>query len=846
MRETFTTGGPTLYTPAGTTQKRSSNTGQQETFNGNTNIASKAVLVVKTLNEGPTLNGINVIKDSLLTVYSQATLRYSAFLTLDAHLPGNGMGGSTKPVAIDSPTISTSGVTACGVNQVGVAVTSCTAGACTAQNVGAPKGESDFDKPLCCNIAANMPANLGTSRPSIANVANNKARAGMGYVEWNEVGAVSEAQTKSVNTKGVAPTADGDAGKLNRKTAASNAGFTYPKAEQLTQSSSGVVTSPVSGCTNLRANALGVGNSLAMSDISQFPAARVAAGTACKAAYAVTATGPQTPKGTTSGQRNGVGNAQVVVNAAPVADGKLTVVDGVATPYCIGPSVGYLTPYYIGTNWVSEAAKDTTVDVKNILVPIPTPTPAATGVATLPTSSGSTGGAYVYGFLPKATTIPKTGDPQDTQYQAELKLDKTGGSAGGVLSQGLNPNTIASNEANTWVTAAVNGEYRGARQNFAYLSAEITRQATALPTATGCTGDASCTAPSVATPLDITTGIDAEPFLPARLSAEEIQYAPLKAGNSGKNMGAENSFACSDGGSSDTGADTLVSGKTGNKAAVNGSGAAIKNQLEGLAFWKIIAGQMNAAKPANVEKDTAGNELTLSKVHENCAANIEAMLTFNTAAIVKNANSATAVTQTSVKGNKPNAISFPTWKVAIGSKPTGQDFNYYVVPNGFCYVNQCLVTYLNSAAQDKGAGFGKLINSPNMGAPTSGKNCGQANGACGSIALFRQENRAPLSYTCSKLAQDGKTTIPEECGTNRWTLGANAVGKITNFASGTRYTNPIEQTGTATGGVGTGANAAPMGSSPDGVQYITKTASVSSWNGQEWPAPSNADGSPVV
>merc|ERR1719248_9604 len=403
-----------------------------------------------------------------------------------------------------------------------------------------------------------------------------------------------------------------------------------------------------------------------------------------------------TDKGTTSGQRNGVGNAQVTVTTAPGANGKLALADGVATPYCIGPSVGYLTPYYIGTNWVSEAAKDTTVDVKNILVPIPTPNPAAPGEATLPTSSGSTGGAYVYGILPKATTIPQTGAPQDPLYQAELKLDETGGSAGGVLSQGLNPNTIASNEANTWVTAAVNGEYRGARQNFAYLSAEITRQATALPTATGCTGDASCTAPSVATPLDITTGIDAEPLLPARLSNEEMQYAPLKAGNSGKNMGAENSFACSDGGSSDTGADTLVSGKTGNKAAVNGSDGAIKNQLEGLAFWKIIAGQMNAAKPANVQKDGAGNELTLSKVHENCAANIEAMLTFNTAAIVKNANSATSVVQTTVKGNQPNAISFPTWKVAIGSKPTGQDFNYYVVPNGFCYVNQCLTTYLNS------------------------------------------------------------------------------------------------------------------------------------------------------
>merc|ERR1712164_197689 len=146
-------------------------------------------------------------------------------------------------------------------------------------------------------------------------------------------------------------------------------------------------------------------------------------------------------------------------------------------------------------------------------------------------------------------------------------------------------------------------------------------------------------------------------------------------------MGGEDSFACSNGGDA-SGADTTLSSKTGNAAAVNGSGGAIKNQLEGLAFWKIIAGQMAVAKPANVPKDSAGNDLTLSKVHENCAANIEAMLSFNTAAVVKNTGSTTIPSQSPVDGNKPNAISFPTWKVAIGSKPTGQDFNYYVVPNG--------------------------------------------------------------------------------------------------------------------------------------------------------------------
>merc|ERR1712159_936581 len=284
----------------------------------------------------------------------------------------------------------------------------------------------------------------------------------------------------------------------------------------------------------------------------------------------------------------------------------------------------------------------------------------------------------------------------------------------------------------------------------------------------------------------------------------------------------------------------------GNTGSKNGSGGAIKNQLEGLAFWKIIAGQRNAAKPANVPKDSSGNDLTQAKVHENCAANIEAMLTFNTNPVVKNTNSQVTPSQTSVKGNQPNAISFPTWKVAIGTKPTGQDFNYYVVPNGFCYVNQCLATYLNSVTQDKGAGFGKLIKEPNMGAPTAGNTCGLANGACASLAQFRLDNRAPLSYTCSKLGAEGSTEIPEECGTSRWTvapIGANQDQVV--FAAGTDYTKPVGMSDD-----GAPANADFLGSDIDGVQWYKsssqESAALSSWNGQEWPAPSNADGSPVV
>merc|ERR1712224_1137776 len=97
----------TYWTPASTAQKRSSNYDQQETVGNTTNLATKVVNVMKELNVGPTAAGISVIKDAILTVYSQATLRYTAKLTLGAHLPGNGMGGSTKPTEIINPAIST-------------------------------------------------------------------------------------------------------------------------------------------------------------------------------------------------------------------------------------------------------------------------------------------------------------------------------------------------------------------------------------------------------------------------------------------------------------------------------------------------------------------------------------------------------------------------------------------------------------------------------------------------------------------------------------------------------------------------------------------------------------------
>merc|ERR1719327_1546481 len=468
--------GPTYWTPASTAQKRSSNYDQQETVGNTTNLATKVVNVMKELNVGPTASGISVIKDAILTVYSQPTL--------GAHLPGNGMGGSTKPTAIINPAIST-GVTACGVNQIGKAVADCSkSSGCTPQEAGAPKSESDFELPLCCNIAANQWSNYKDAnvRPKVLNM---EAGAGLGYVEWNQVAAVAEAQAAAKNNLGVAPKSSDNNGKNLRKTKNNNAGLTYPSSAQYAVNPDGTVKQPTSGCTNLRANALGVGNSLATTEWAQFPVAASAAELTCTVVYTGGAT---LSSDTASGQANGAG---------AISDGS----EAKSNLNCVGPSVGFLTPYYIGGKWASEPA-------------------VVTGA-----------NAWIYNNFAqtaeKGAAKGKKGNPFDNPVTFQATVEQ-------VQSVGPNPNTIATNNspfgaAGAWGTA---GKFKGARQNFAYLSADITMKTAVV---SGNTKN-----------------------LYARLATADHQFAPIRAGDSGNDMGGETSKACV------TGADGGNTAKTSN------------------------------------------------------------------------------------------------------------------------------------------------------------------------------------------------------------------------------------------------------------------------------------------
>merc|ERR1712072_1373638 len=121
-------------------------------------VAVLNVLISDALNAGPTTANINQIRDAVLALFTQASQRYIAKLTLSAHLPGDGMGGSTNPastVAVPAtnpatgsyvPAVAGKQATACGGETSYIKPTPCTTanhgGVCTANAVGASAGSA--------------------------------------------------------------------------------------------------------------------------------------------------------------------------------------------------------------------------------------------------------------------------------------------------------------------------------------------------------------------------------------------------------------------------------------------------------------------------------------------------------------------------------------------------------------------------------------------------------------------------------------------------------------------------------------------------------------------------------
>merc|ERR1712072_404567 len=135
------------------------------TTSGSVTVADLNLLVADALNygtTGPSSAGVSTIRDSINTINAQAAQRYIARVSLDANLPGNGMGGSTKLATVDLP----AGTTA------GAVPTACGGGGYVPPGAPVP---SDGTPLAAERVAALLAKNAGTNAVAAANLGKNIA-----------------------------------------------------------------------------------------------------------------------------------------------------------------------------------------------------------------------------------------------------------------------------------------------------------------------------------------------------------------------------------------------------------------------------------------------------------------------------------------------------------------------------------------------------------------------------------------------------------------------------------------------------------------------------------------------
>jgi len=115
--------GGTVYSLYNLANKRASNYGKcgslgtgscstdkvAQSTSGSASVADLNLVVADALNYGtsaPTTTRVTNIRDSINTINAQAAQRYIARVSLDANLPGNGMGGSTQSIVVKNPAAS--------------------------------------------------------------------------------------------------------------------------------------------------------------------------------------------------------------------------------------------------------------------------------------------------------------------------------------------------------------------------------------------------------------------------------------------------------------------------------------------------------------------------------------------------------------------------------------------------------------------------------------------------------------------------------------------------------------------------------------------------------------------
>merc|ERR1711937_257208 len=180
------------YGRCGSSQSGSCATDVASTTSGSVTVGDLNLVVADALNygtSGPSAAAVNNIRDSINTVNAQAAQRYIARVSLDANLPGNGLGGSTKRLAVDSPA-SSKAAAAASSNVNGLVPTACGGGLYYLSFAGNPVGGANTAAPASGGAApggvvpgATTSINSGTIL-STARTAETTAAYNAPFVGW--------------------------------------------------------------------------------------------------------------------------------------------------------------------------------------------------------------------------------------------------------------------------------------------------------------------------------------------------------------------------------------------------------------------------------------------------------------------------------------------------------------------------------------------------------------------------------------------------------------------------------------------------------------------------------------
>jgi hypothetical protein len=718
------------------TLRSTTTTGSACTLAGATckNVANLNILIADALNAGPKADTINQIRDSVLTLFTQASQRYIAKLTLAAHLPGNGMGGSTNPASV-----------------IATPATNPTTGSFSTTSF--PATGANGVQPTACGGATSYIAPFRQSQDTVAAALNNgMVGAGNTACANNVCASMSNQATGACANGGtvIAGTCtNGQTTGINACSAGSPGGKGVPSTGSVDSNTItfGTVMPSVSMVARASEKA-----PFAVAETGSLTAADAQAADAgtYPAQFAALALGD-----TPGGSPNGCGVFTAIPKAGINQDDIGKLCGGLTNSQIQRATRGLASATITGTGaTVSSTAPpiaciDSSVCFNDIIVPSSSAAPGALA-ANDALNGGVVGNSRCVRLCdPKgAPALPGTAA---TTYAARKAIYATNRISTATTVTNQPTPAVGSSGSGYWdpITAA-QASLGGFCCDAQYYSVDgigrdVAEYGTIATTPAAASAGTSATIPDGTGPQNIGVQVG---------FVANSQYTTQPTGGI---MAQEVS----------PGVMCPVSSKGGVKGVSKYVNPQQVYQLEGQAFYAVMAGMQRAiVSPVGVQSATQTSNAARQK---KCSETITTMMKMNgvsastdttgngpAGAVCSVADSLSAVqttTQQYCRGTDKSAIQFPTWSVAIGAG-TASTVTKYNVPNGYCYANKCFDDLMTVATEPGFKGvtkLGVLVSSPDMGSnPTAtGTSCGRANGAC---------TAAPTGWT-------GGEVVMEKCST---------------------------------------------------------------------------------